>query len=689
MQKLLLYGLTAFAAVCLTSTETVALPTAKDVRSSLGSRPTMQRVNVNSEKQLFSTLSDAADAQITLSPSVIEVGGDELMYIGAVRTVDGLSERYGVEVWDGQADPLTLPEGTYTFFAYGITKKSLGTIFIVKKDVEVTSSTLLNFSTADATRQINFKQLSPSGEVLTTNYDKDLSVSSAEDVITYDGEVAYWSGMDLYSEQMGYLRTNISENEYNLEFTRLYFCPSATDGMMFSINPVDFSKSNIGSTAEGWNIIDNTIVDTPAKIKDMEGWREEGMPEAEIPYTFIKYYITYDNEQYVSAGSGAIGAGYNAAKIGFWQPADYDGKFAHIVFPMGSVIAGDNSAIKAMPVTYRNGEGIIQLGLNPVLEPNFFFNADGKFFNNDNPFLTGKAVSSVIGNCTPALVTVPYGNQISFSYVGRHGEAFPIDDWNSSKYQNSIYFGQTNSIAVYFNGMSVSKDRNKYPDNIVWTQKGEYKIIYSTDNVLIDGEINGNVTGTLTYNTENYNYLVPTLTFMQFTNANGTITDRFSSAADATMTLYAATAKYNRTSTGSVTKRYVYYDLYEPADVKVEWAPTGTDEFSALTPVADKSKDFTPGFGSYYSVDMSDVTVEEGWIDVRITVTAESGAEQTQTITPAMFVSSTSGIANIVDDSQDAPVEYYNLQGIQIAQPQTGQLVIRRQAGKTVKIIAE
>ncbi|MDE6339691.1 MAG: hypothetical protein K2K97_07895, partial [Muribaculaceae bacterium] len=152
------------------------------------------------------------------------------------------------------------------------------------------------------------------------------------------------------------------------------------------------------------------------------------------------------------------------------------------------------------------------------------------------------------------------------------------------------------------------------------------------------------------------------------------------------MELYAAVTKYNYTTNG----KYKYYDFNAPAEVKVEWAPTGTTDFVALAPVADESKDFAPGYGSYYSVNMSDVTATDGWIDVRITVTAESGAEQVQTITPAMYVNpSITGINDVIEDNVNAPAVYYNLQGIRINQPNAGQLVIRRQGNKTTKLIAE
>ncbi|WP_290463881.1 hypothetical protein, partial [Duncaniella muris] len=48
-----------------------------------------------------------------------------------------------------------------------------------------------------------------------------------------------------------------------------------------------------------------------------------------------------------------------------------------------------------------------------------------------------------------------------------------------------------------------------------------------------------------------------------------------------------------------------------------------------------------------------------------------------------------SGIDSIVTDSADenAPVEYYNLQGIRLSEPAAGQIVIRRQGSKVSKIV--
>lgn len=84
---------------------------------------------------------------------------------------------------------------------------------------------------------------------------------------------------------------------------------------------------------------------------------------------------------------------------------------------------------------------------------------------------------------------------------------------------------------------------------------------------------------------------------------------------------------------------------------------------------------YNPGFGrgvnptmGAWWVDVTDVvgslTLPEGWNDF-------------------------SGIESVAGDDVNAPVKYYNLQGIELAAPVKGQLVIKKQGNKTVKFIAK
>jgi hypothetical protein len=51
-------------------------------------------------------------------------------------------------------------------------------------------------------------------------------------------------------------------------------------------------------------------------------------------------------------------------------------------------------------------------------------------------------------------------------------------------------------------------------------------------------------------------------------------------------------------------------------------------------------------------------------------------------------VPSSSAVNSIVVDSENAPVEYYNLQGVRVVNPQNG-LYIKRQGNKATKVLVK
>jgi hypothetical protein len=51
------------------------------------------------------------------------------------------------------------------------------------------------------------------------------------------------------------------------------------------------------------------------------------------------------------------------------------------------------------------------------------------------------------------------------------------------------------------------------------------------------------------------------------------------------------------------------------------------------------------------------------------------------------YDSKNAGVNNITADTANAPVEYYNLQGVRVSNPTAGQLLIRRQANTVQKVI--
>lgn len=69
---------------------------------------------------------------------------------------------------------------------------------------------------------------------------------------------------------------------------------------------------------------------------------------------------------------------------------------------------------------------------------------------------------------------------------------------------------------------------------------------------------------------------------------------------------------------------------------------------------------------------------------VRISYTPTSSNKAIKTLKVTYEVST--AIEDVVADEENAPAEYYNLQGVRVAYPAAGQIYIQRQGNKVVKV---
>ena len=79
----------------------------------------------------------------------------------------------------------------------------------------------------------------------------------------------------------------------------------------------------------------------------------------------------------------------------------------------------------------------------------------------------------------------------------------------------------------------------------------------------------------------------------------------------------------------------------------------------------------------------------DGKLTIKMTKTAKAGEQNRFAFKSFKLFykgDNGSGVANIAIDDENAPVEYYNLQGIRVANPDKG-LYIVRQGNKTSKVI--
>ena len=86
-----------------------------------------------------------------------------------------------------------------------------------------------------------------------------------------------------------------------------------------------------------------------------------------------------------------------------------------------------------------------------------------------------------------------------------------------------------------------------------------------------------------------------------------------------------------------------------------------------------------------FNVDYNDSfeTYSDGqWTKMESTNSVVIGA-----VIPKIKEGGSSAIENVIDNDDNAPVEYYNLQGVRINEPAAGQVVIRRQGSKVSKVV--
>ena len=670
----------------LASVALLASPATAQLHSTVGKAPAghpdAARMEITRNfKSLTRPLSRAAET-VTVSPVI----DGNISLVIATAVVDGEVVSYGAQAQDDEVLSFELPAGKYDMLGFGYTDDLSGTYLLYKEGVELAEGSAPVFNSDDAATRIDFKLLSPTGKELVMPSDDgtvegNCCVGDAINMITYDGELVLYADVTLFGDGQRYLMTNFTESNYG--FTRLQSMASQ-EGFLQMVIPVDFSNSVATNDVSQWQVASLDFAKTPKQLFWDNLMIEMGADPDADAYTYGQVGVTYNGDTFGILGLGMDGSKYTASTVGVNRPADYSGPFDYILFPMGAAISGETSTIIGMPLR-GSSEGLVQLGLNPLSGTDFMYSVEDQTFGNGNPNLPTAIPTTTLANCTPTLTVFPDFRPANFGYTGRHGEAMTIDSWympeNIDPEALDMVGPATNIVNVYWGDKSLGDFR----ENVNWNLGGEndYRVDYFTGNVSIDGNIGGHNHGILTFNSETYGEKIPTVTLLQVFDNEGNQTDRLGDPEGASLGLYATTLEF---TVVDIDPLYIYS---KPASVKIEYAPYTCPDFKELTVVADPSKDWTPGWGSYYTAQLSGVKdpAPYGWYDLRITVTSEEGASLQQIVSPAFNIPAFTGIETVENTDTDAPAVYYNLQGQRVDNPVAGQIVIRRQGTKATKII--
>lgn len=249
-----------------------------------------------------------------------------------------------------------------------------------------------------------------------------------------------------------------------------------------------------------------------------------------------------------------------------------------------------------------------------------------------NPLLSFDVTKPHVWNygCPVLVFSTYYKWNAGFNqaYIGRLGE------------NRSIDFKSTEA-RVSVNDAAPSEE---ILQNLQWGQlpeEGKIDFEYTDTNVAIDDIPGKNVTR-IGFDMSRSDWQPPTLQLVRFVDNEDNFIDRFASGDKGVIEFYGGDFDLIYLKEES----YGWYTEEPATEVKVEYAPYGSDAFLPLEVENIPERDFMPGFGTYYRGSLASVDrkSENGWFDVRITLTDEAGNYQEQTLSPAFKIDENLGV---------------------------------------------
>lgn len=264
--------------------------------------------------------------------------------------------------------------------------------------------------------------------------------------------------------------------------------------------------------------------------------------------------------------------------------------------------------------------------------------------------------------------------QIMPDYVGRLGELREADkqllSWTVSNDGVKLYDDTSSTLNTWI-----------YDFNNTDATLGQVDVHMENHNVLVDDIQGYNICDIhMDWTNKEFNdRIAPTLQALMMRNSADAITDRFESATDGYLEFSGADFEFFYESGESTT----YYFYEQPMSVKVEYAPNGSSEWEELTDTEIIYEYFQmPAFGYFYRTSLCSVNrkSDNGWFDLRISLTDDAGNSQVQQLSPAFFIKNlASGLREVNSGNINMILErWYDLQGRLVSNPNSG-IYIRMQ----------
>ncbi len=655
-----------------------------------GKENTTKRMQaVVSEEMRAKTALARKNATELYTVKVVFDGEQEMPYIAIYN--EGFFEETSYEVWSGLADPKTyyfnVPAGTYDictngwFNLDGSNEYVLGTLvrenIVVDKDVEET------LSQTELTEQAQIRPRLRNGEYveIPSGYyteEGEFILDESKANATGVSHVYAFFKEGCESVMMGFSVAEFYNSETAERFSEKYLYNKVSDDYHFV--SAWFVSAKEGDTE--YSVTDLREFKTGEYTNYIDGFVEYPFPEfAHTPLytdtsiekynTNVKGSVWLNN---VLFGSGSAMLESESPKVfcsvqpttsenldlkGVITAAslDVDSTYIEIIDIGDGNIWEEEIRIQCGIISlpaYYNGEKWEYVNQNHSECGNFSFQipADGgeiveypgvaaySFcedeitapFGNSAPILAHMIQKVPISETETALYFTPN------AYIGRYGELRQSDQMNLKS-------------EVYLSGEKIFEGSAIILDNWIWEfafdghEKGELELVYTNNNVRVDDVDGFNITK-VKVDERNQDCFAPTTQMLIFKDDKGVITDRFDKAENGVIEFSAGDFNFTTENNSS------FYTC-APLTVKVEYAPYGTTNFAELNVVEVPENYYMPGFGYFYRGSLADVNVpsENGWFDLRFTLTDEAGNSMEQRVSPAFHINELASVERVVKEN--------------------------------------
>lgn len=293
----------------------------------------------------------------------------------------------------------------------------------------------------------------------------------------------------------------------------------------------------------------------------------------------------------------------------------------------------------ALPVDFTYSSPTF-IGINNTADFNPYLNLpdNGKKYLDKivNPWLSFDTSKSYVWNygCPILVFSIidrAWGSLFDYAYIGRLGENRSVDLLSTE-------------ATVSVNNAAPSNEVLEDLQYGLLPEEGKIDFKFTDTNVAIEG-IQGRNIARIGFDMSRPDHQPPTLQMLRFIDINDNVTDRYTKAEDGIIEFYGGDFKCHYNSENDID----WYTEEPTLDVKLEYSPYGKTRYTSLEIENIAERNFMPGFGTYYRGSLAGVDRESnnGWFDVRITLTDADGNFQQQTISPAFKIDENVGVETI------------------------------------------